>query len=569
MLLLPHAAVGVLRFPVADSSRRKLPLRSNAGSIGGKDGLDHMGILRFILALSVVIGHADHSSGLPGLDTTLAVRSFYIISGFYMALVLSSKYKNKPYYVFVHSRFMRLFPAYFAVLVLTVVYGLVTWVVVGSVQWPLAGWVGSLTGLSDNAIVGYALSNVFMFGQDILSFFSVASNGHLVLDALGRHAGADFGGYMLVPQAWTLGLELSFYLIAPFFIARSSLVMASVIAGSCLLRFAIFPWFGMEAAQLGYRFFPFEIVFFCFGGLAYKLYAGERFRKLGGRVHGAVALALAVPFLSFAWDVPEAVRYAALTLCIPSLFLLTRDSRLDRLVGELSYPIYISHILVLYALTQYTTVGDELPGVVLTLVLSVLLFVFVERQAEERRKRIVDGPPRRWPTLAGAAVAASCVLAVVGLPFPGKAVLEREHLSRAAAITAHDFLVRNPERIVLVGFDAPESNGASTWRWGLGPKSELLFSLPKAANCTFTLQFFTLSQAQVVTIYCNGQLLEKVAVHKDEVIYRQYRLPLQKTNNVIRFEYDDWNGKDNAAAPAVPSDGRPLAVCFNMLAMTF
>ncbi|WP_165352141.1 acyltransferase family protein [Solidesulfovibrio carbinolicus] len=528
-----------------------------------------MGILRFILALSVVVGHADHSSGLPGLDTTLAVRSFYMISGFYMALVLSSKYKTKPYYVFICSRYMRLFPAYLAVLVLTVVYGFVTWAVVGSVQWPLAGWVHTVTGLSDSAIVGYALSNVFLFGQDILSFFNVAPDGRLVLDYLARYTDGPFGGYMLVPQAWTLGLELSFYLVAPFFIARSSLVIASVVAGSCLLRFAVFPWCGIEAERLGYRFFLFEIIFFCFGGLAYKLYAWERFRSLGGRVHGAVVLALAVPFLSFAWDVPEAARYAALALCIPSLFLLTRDSRLDRLVGELSYPIYISHILVLYALTQYTKMGDELPGVALTLVLSVLLYVFVERQAEERRKRIVDGPPRRWPTFTGAVTGASFVLAVVVLPFVGKAVFEREHLSRAAAFAAYDFLADAPDRIVLVGFDAPERNGANTWRWGLGSKSEMLFSLPKAANCTLTFQFFSLLQGQVVSIYCNGQLLEKVAMQKDEIVFRQYRLPLQKTNNVIRFMYDDWNGKDNAAPRVAPSDERPLAVCFNALTMAF
>ena len=464
---------------------------------------------------------------------------------------------------------MRLFPAYLAVLVLTVIYGFVTWAVVGSVQWPLAGWVNTVTGLSNTAIVGYALSNVFMFGQDILSFFNVAPDGHLVLAYLSRYADSPFGGYMLVPQAWTLGLELSFYLVAPFFIARSSLVVASVVAGSCLLRFAIFPWCGVEAERLGYRFFLFEIVFFCFGGLAYKLYAWERFRSLGGRVHGAVVLALAVPFLSFAWDVPEAVRYVALALCIPSLFLLTRDSRLDRFVGELSYPIYISHILVLYALTQYTTVDDELPGVVLTLVLSVLLYVFVERQAEERRKRIVDGPPRRWPSLAGAAAGTAFALAVVALPFVAKAYFEREHLSRAAAFAVYDFLADAPDRIVLVGFDAPERNGATAWRWGLGPKSEILFSLPKAANCTLTFQFFTLLQAQVVTIYCNDQLMERVPVHKDEVVYRQYRLPLQKANNVIRFVYDDWNGKAHAASRVAPNDARPLGVCFNALAMTF
>lgn len=538
-------------------------------SVFERTALEDMGILRFILALSVVIGHADHSSGLPGLDTTLAVRSFYMISGFYMALVLSSKYKAKPYYLFIYSRYMRLFPAYLAVLFLTVVYGLVTWAIVGSVQWPLAGWVNTVTGLCDSTIVGYALSNVFMFGQDILSFFNVAPDGRLVFDYLARYTDGPFGGYMLVPQAWTLGLELTFYLVAPFFIARSSLVVTGVVAGSCLLRLAIFPWFGIEVERLGYRFFLFEIIFFCFGGLAYKLYAWERFRRLDGRVHGTVVLTLAVPFLSFAWDVPETARYGALALCIPSLFLLTRNNRLDRLVGELSYPIYISHILVLYALTQYTNKGDELPGVILTLVLSVLLYVFVERQAEERRKRIVDGPPQRWPTLKWAVASTSFALAVVALPFVGKAFFEGEHLSRAAAFAPYDFLADAPDRIVLVGFDAPERNEASVWRWGLGPKSELLFSLPKAANCTLTFQFFTFLQTQTVTIYCNDQLLEKVPMHKDEVVYRRYRLPLHKTNNVIRFVYDDWNGRDSAVPRAAPNDKRSLAICFNVLAMTF
>ena len=55
-----------------------------------------MGVLRLMLALSVVIQHLDgafggHSGILPG---TIAVEIFFAISGFYMSLILSGKERN-------------------------------------------------------------------------------------------------------------------------------------------------------------------------------------------------------------------------------------------------------------------------------------------------------------------------------------------------------------------------------------------------------------------------------------------------------------------------------------------
>ncbi len=528
--------------------------------------LRDMGFLRLILALSVVIGHSDHSFGLPGLDTTLAVRSFYVISGFYMALVLSTKYRDKPYYVFVKSRYLRLFPLYFAVLVLTLAYGGVTWAVVGSVQWPLGGWANTLARLGDLPIACYALSNVFLFGQDVLSFFNVSENGRLVFDFLGRLSHTSFGGYMLVPQAWTLGLELAFYLVAPFFIAGPALAVLGVVLGSCLLRFVAFPAWGVDADAFGYRFFPFEIVFFCCGGLAYKLYARYRASGMGRLPHIVAVLALAPLFLSLGWNIPDPARYAALTLGIPSLFLLTRNSRHDRLVGELSYPVYISHMLVLYAITQYTRVGYELPGVLGTLALSMLLYLGVERRAEAWRGRVVAGTTRRFPSARGLAAVAVCVLVVVAAPLAGKAVLVREHLSQSAAIADYDFLQGNPEKMVLIGFDPPEENASGRWRWGLGEKSEILFSLPRAINFDLAFQFFPVADGQTVSVYCNDLLLETFRLDKDASVYRKYALPARKSGNVVRFVYGDWNGR---AVRHVPQDARPLAVRFNTLAITF
>src|SRR5579884_1438107 len=73
-----------------------------------------MGILRVYLALCVIAAHAT-SNGLPRSlhSGKEAVQIFYLISGFYMALVLSSRYDApKAFYL---SRFLRIFPTYWIV----------------------------------------------------------------------------------------------------------------------------------------------------------------------------------------------------------------------------------------------------------------------------------------------------------------------------------------------------------------------------------------------------------------------------------------------------------------------
>ena len=52
----------------------------------------------------------------------VAVQAFYIISGFYMALILNTKYVGAgAYRVFIGNRFLRIYPVYWVVLILTVV----------------------------------------------------------------------------------------------------------------------------------------------------------------------------------------------------------------------------------------------------------------------------------------------------------------------------------------------------------------------------------------------------------------------------------------------------------------
>lgn len=72
-----------------------------------------MGTLRFLLAISVYLVHShDLWGGIRFVKAGIAVEAFFIISGFYMALILSEKYLgNTGYRLFYINRFLRLFPA--------------------------------------------------------------------------------------------------------------------------------------------------------------------------------------------------------------------------------------------------------------------------------------------------------------------------------------------------------------------------------------------------------------------------------------------------------------------------
>src|SRR5665213_1487559 len=78
-----------------------------------------MGILRVYLALCVIGDHAGPVLPWQMHDGRQAVQIFYTISGFYMAMVLSTRYANsRDFYL---SRFMRIFPPYWLVLAATLV----------------------------------------------------------------------------------------------------------------------------------------------------------------------------------------------------------------------------------------------------------------------------------------------------------------------------------------------------------------------------------------------------------------------------------------------------------------
>ena len=524
-----------------------------------------MGVLRLLLALSVLLAHSDHTLGLLGFHPTVAVRSFYIISGFYMALVLNTKYLGLPKYVFWRSRYLRLFPAYLVTLALTCLYGYVTYCVRGTVEWPFQFWQRCVQDLEPGSIVMLALSNVFILGQDLLYYFYVGPTGGLLPVLPDLSPIANVGDYMLIPQAWTLGVELLFYAAVPFLARRRVWFLLGVILASLGCR-ALLPSFGLPEDAFGYRFFPFELVYFVMGILAYRAYVLVEARGPSLPLCAGLAALGLVAYARVQAEPPVWMCYPLLAASIPFLFRFTRNSRLDRLTGELSYPVYITHMLVLTGLRQFTTWGTDLPGVVITLALSCLLYLFVDRPLDHWREALARTSVRALPGARTLAVTALGVCLALIPPFWVRHAREARHLESSIPFESVDLLRGQPAKLAALGLEPTDSDSTASWRLGLGPRTELLFSLPENANIVLTMAFQQLMPRQTVTVSFNGVVVEALECEERCSTYRRYVLPGGRGNNSIRIDYSDWNG---LAAQIIPNETRPLAVSFTRLTLDF
>lgn len=304
-----------------------------------------MGFLRTLLALSVVLDHLGGGYADQLVGGRLAVQLFYVISGFLISYVLTATdHYQGATGKFYANRFLRLFPIYLSVAALTLTAHIVSG----------GSFFRIYEALPFSAEVFLFLSNLFIFGQDWLMFFGVRDSA---LAFTGSFANSDVPLYkgLLVPQAWTLGVEMSFYLVAPF-ILRSPRKLLALLAASLALR-AILIWTGVGRSDpWTYRFFPTELALFLIGSLSHQVVL-PRMKAWTQRVKRLPELGTGILFLyvvaHFSIGINPTVRdglavllFAAL---LPLAFLFQSRHRLDKAIGELSYPLYICHMLVIMA----------------------------------------------------------------------------------------------------------------------------------------------------------------------------------------------------------------------------
>ncbi len=338
-----------------------------------------MGIFRVILAIAVMFSHMRTSSGETLnliFGSLTSVRIFFMISGFYMSLIFITKYSHHENgkMLFYSNRALRLYPTYIAILILTMLIN-DRWIVFNFVDTSMA------------SVKFYEpFSNIFILGQDILM-------------TMGRKP--------IIGPAWSLGSELTFYLLVPFIILKRPFVVGILMAISISFR-VYFDVNGYPNVPWNYQFFPSILIFFLLGHLSFIIYSQiknlviSRYLGIAGIIFFLAYIAYKsivygnffLPFLNPMVHTAKGYAfYSAITLFIPFLFLVTKSSKIDRFIGNLSYSIYLLAPVSIHLgetfQSNFKYLNIHMAALVTVIIISLCVYFSIEKPIESIRVKRV------------------------------------------------------------------------------------------------------------------------------------------------------------------------------------
>lgn len=295
-----------------------------------------MGLLRLLLAISVFFAHVAKPNWYTGLGGQLAVEAFFLISGFYMSSILRNRYLAKrKFYI---NRALRIFPIYYFILILSVLQTLIfSKLSIGTdFKFPI----------SLNEFIAF-LPNLVIFGSDWTQFLNIGIHGFSWIGMQGGIGSAST--FLLIAPAWTLGLELSFYLIAPRIVQLSQWIL--VAAAVLLFAVRLVYWsLGFSVDPWSYRFFIFELPIFFLGVIVERVKNQNRCQiQISIKTQYFVVvtfylimgIVISKESIGYFWVLFPALAFVSLML------LGSTNQPFDKRIGELSYPLYLCHILAI------------------------------------------------------------------------------------------------------------------------------------------------------------------------------------------------------------------------------
>lgn len=357
-----------------------------------------MGTLRTLFALAVVFGHS-WPSGIVFVGGRNAVQLFYVISGFLISYVLVEKKAYSKLRDFYTNRYLRLYPIYFCVALLTL--GAMLLLDTVSPQPSSSSFWRVYENAPASADLLLTLSNLFLFGQDWVMFSGV-ENDTLVFAGNFLQSEVVLYQGLIVPQAWTLGVELTFYLIAPWVLPKRKLIYLLLILSIGLRIYLINAGLGLKDPWT-YRFFPTELALFLLGALSHQVllpfYQKVLARRLDMASNAATWLLIVFSISFFLIPGKEVWKtfflFAAFILLVPLAFLFQNRYRMDNWIGNLSYPVYIGHMFIIltcgYAMENMGIESKKIISVVcvmLTIGFAIGLNRWIGEPFEEIRRRI-------------------------------------------------------------------------------------------------------------------------------------------------------------------------------------
>lgn len=310
-----------------------------------------MGLFRVFLAIAVVVYHSFKIFGLHLCGGQVAVESFYIISGFYMALILNEKYVGVgAYFKFISNRFYRIFPLYWIVLALALFVSLFGFYFFNK-PFYLFRYFSNYNCLSPISIIYFIVENIIIIGQDLFYFIRIDKNCsmHFTYNILSyKHTAYQ---YLFVPQAWSVSIEFLFYLIAPFIVTKKLKWQFLFLIIGIFIKWYFHNFNYLCFDPWTHRFFIFELPFFIAGSIGYKYYkilSHSNTHQFVGYIFLIICLlgVCTIDLIPIIDEVKNTVFYLIVAIAIPFIFYAFKNNKTDRFIGELSFSIYITHHLL-------------------------------------------------------------------------------------------------------------------------------------------------------------------------------------------------------------------------------
>ena len=329
-----------------------------------------MGLYRLVLAALVAITHAGVTifGFSPG---PVAVISFYLLSGFVMTLLIEKHYAQRSSIAtFYMDRAARLFPqfAFYAVLATLCIYQLD----LDTLQ---------LIQMRHQLGPAYWLLNILILPLAFVVYWP--------------------SEVTLIPQSWSLGLEMTFYLIIPWILIYCPRRAIYLLAGASFAIFLVAYLGVIDTNIYGYRLLPGTLFIFLIGwSFCRDDSDAARFRGL--MYFAAVAL-LVIAFLSRRYyQLPNNKEVlTGLIVGIAAVEFLRRFkfSQIDEFFGNLSYGVFLNHFIVIWLMQKFLGVRTFAPPQLAILLfvscaLALATYALIERPALRWRRSIRYGAKR-------------------------------------------------------------------------------------------------------------------------------------------------------------------------------
>lgn len=321
------------------------------------------GTCRLVLASLVAASHLW--SGMIHGYAAYAVWAFFALSGFLMTLVLTTRYgvDRRGLGAYAFNRFMRIFPLY---------------------------WLATLMGVATLWYYGRWGVDLRLINGEFYMPASLREWSYVLTLFPGIHRGG-----LPVPVSNALAIEVGYYMLMPL-MARSRSTAWFAVAVAVMLNLEM----GIVGSSFGERYSTFLpcMLPFAAGSLAcHYREALSRFSmpwtsSLAWLAHGL--LWLKFPHWPWTWGL-----YASAVLSVWMVVSLhrQRSGKVDRLLGDLSYPVYLIHTTVaawfLCLCGEIRTPAFFLKAFALTLALSWLIVALIDRPLSRMKRKAPGDTP--------------------------------------------------------------------------------------------------------------------------------------------------------------------------------